>query len=179
MLWLAMPLVALFFLGFSWARRAGGAQLPADLGLGVRARRTAHYDLQRPSRCDGWTVADVLLHLAQTNEMAVASVDGTFSTKAERLSAGLAPVSSVDEWAGAVVDRERGDAEATRDRYLASAARAHLGLEPLPPFELPRAEEGETGRGGFACWAEAFATPWVGSDIPAANASALPRTVTL
>ena len=27
---------------------------------------------QRPSLCDGWTVADVVLHLAQTNELAAA-----------------------------------------------------------------------------------------------------------
>ena len=25
-------------------------------------------DWQRPSRCEGWTVADVVLHLAQTND---------------------------------------------------------------------------------------------------------------
>jgi uncharacterized protein (TIGR03083 family) len=25
----------------------------------------------RPSRCEGWDVADVVLHLAQTNEMAI------------------------------------------------------------------------------------------------------------
>ncbi|MBV9039647.1 MAG: maleylpyruvate isomerase N-terminal domain-containing protein, partial [Acidimicrobiia bacterium] len=35
-------------------------------------------DWQRPSRCEGWTVADVVLHLAQTNEMAIASVDGRY-----------------------------------------------------------------------------------------------------
>ena len=32
--------------------------------------------LTTPSRCPGWSVADVLLHLAQSNEMAVASVTG-------------------------------------------------------------------------------------------------------
>ena len=29
-----------------------------------------------PSRCEGWTVADVVLHLAQTDEMALASAEG-------------------------------------------------------------------------------------------------------
>ena len=40
--------------------------------------------LATPSRCEGWTVADVLLHLAQTNELAVASVMGTFREAVER-----------------------------------------------------------------------------------------------
>lgn len=30
----------------------------------------------RPTRCPGWTVADVVLHLAQTDELAVASAEG-------------------------------------------------------------------------------------------------------
>lgn len=32
----------------------------------------------RPSRCEGWSVADVVLHVAQTNEMAIASCEGRF-----------------------------------------------------------------------------------------------------
>ena len=32
----------------------------------------------RPSRCAGWSIADVVLHIAQTNEMAIASCDGRF-----------------------------------------------------------------------------------------------------
>ncbi len=31
---------------------------------------------RRPTRCDGWDVADVVLHLAHTNEMAVGSATG-------------------------------------------------------------------------------------------------------
>ncbi|HEX6476810.1 MAG TPA: maleylpyruvate isomerase N-terminal domain-containing protein, partial [Acidimicrobiales bacterium] len=31
---------------------------------------------QRPSQCKGWTVCDVVLHLAQTNELASASASG-------------------------------------------------------------------------------------------------------
>ena len=33
-------------------------------------------DWKRPTRCEGWTVADVVLHLAQTDELALASVQG-------------------------------------------------------------------------------------------------------
>ncbi|MFD0854008.1 DinB family protein, partial [Actinomadura adrarensis] len=30
----------------------------------------------RPSACEGWTVSDVVLHLAQSEELAVASIAG-------------------------------------------------------------------------------------------------------
>ena len=78
--------------------------------------------LSRPSACSGWTITDVLLHLAQTNELAVASVAQRFAD-----AVGSAPpvgeVSSVDEWADAVVDAERGtDPVVVRDRWAASAA---------------------------------------------------------
>src|SRR5258707_768114 len=33
----------------------------------------------RPSRCEGWTVPDVVLHLAQTDEMTVASAERRFT----------------------------------------------------------------------------------------------------
>ena len=32
----------------------------------------------RPSACEGWSVADVVLHLAQTNEMAIGSARGDY-----------------------------------------------------------------------------------------------------
>lgn len=78
--------------------------------------------LSRPSRCAGWTVADVLLHLAQTNEMAVASLEQRLGEYIEPLAARLTAGESVDDWAGAVVDQERGDTTDARDRYLRSAA---------------------------------------------------------
>ena len=31
-----------------------------------------------PTRCEGWDVADVVLHLAQSNEMAVGSITGRY-----------------------------------------------------------------------------------------------------
>ena len=58
----------------------------------------------KPSRCDGWTVADVVLHLAQTNEMAIASATGTFGNAV----AGFPPAGSIDEGADLMVARERG-----------------------------------------------------------------------
>lgn len=78
-------------------------------------------DLSAPSRCPGWSVADVLLHLAQTNEMAVASCQGRLGDAVDRLAAGLGSIGSVDDWAGAMVDKERGSATEARDRWVASA----------------------------------------------------------
>lgn len=70
-------------------------------------RATAE-DWQRPSPCAGWTVADVVLHLAQTNELAAASARGAFPEAMFHLTDGLRPATSVDEGVEAMVARERG-----------------------------------------------------------------------
>jgi uncharacterized protein (TIGR03084 family) len=64
----------------------------------------------RPSRCEGWSVSDVVLHLAQTNEMAIGSATGTYTEALTRLTAGLAPGGSgnVDDGADLMVAHERG-----------------------------------------------------------------------
>jgi uncharacterized protein (TIGR03084 family) len=54
----------------------------------------------RPSRCEGWSVADVVTHLAQSDELALASMEGTFA-------AGPGVV-DVDHWAAQAVDAETG-----------------------------------------------------------------------
>ncbi len=41
-------------------------------------------DWESSSRCDGWSVRDVVLHLAQTNELAIGSLDGSFAAVAGR-----------------------------------------------------------------------------------------------
>ncbi len=77
---------------------------------------------ERASRCEGWTVADVALHLAQTNEMAVASVEGRFPEFVAAIASGLAPASTIDDGAAAMVARERGEpGPSVRDRWQASA----------------------------------------------------------
>jgi uncharacterized protein (TIGR03084 family) len=77
---------------------------------------------ERASRCEGWTVADVALHLAQTNEMALASVQGRFPAFVAAMAAGMAPASTVDDGAAAMVARERGEpGPSVRDRWQASA----------------------------------------------------------
>ena len=79
-----------------------------------------------PSRCPGWSVADVVLHLAQTDEMALASLDDRLpehlDTLAAAWSAGAA--SSVDDGAGLLVEAERGElgAEQVHRRWLDASA---------------------------------------------------------
>ena len=90
-------------------------------------------DLDRPSRCAGWSVADVLLHLAQTNEMAVASVEGRLGAFVDEVAAAIPQTVSIDDWAGALVDLQRSTPEAARDRWRASAdaqLAAFTGCDP-------------------------------------------------
>ncbi len=65
-------------------------------------------EAHQPSACEGWTVSDVVLHLAQTNEVAQASVEHRFFEAAEEF-AGTRNVNftNVDEWAELSVDAER------------------------------------------------------------------------
>ena len=63
---------------------------------------------QRPTRCQGWAVADVVLHLAQTDELALASARGRFAEGLEVLAGGLGRHGNVDDGAAALVARERG-----------------------------------------------------------------------
>jgi len=81
-------------------------------------------DWRRPTRCEGWNVADVVLHLAQTNEMAIASLEDRYSEVVGLLTAGLPAASSVDEGAAAMVakDRESLSVVAVHDRWTRSAA---------------------------------------------------------
>lgn len=90
-------------------------------------------ELERPSRCPGWTVADVLLHLAQTDEMAVASVEGRFESLGAELAGDLPPTETVDDLAGAMVDAQRTTPTAARDRWLAAAAAQLAAFEVCDP----------------------------------------------
>ena len=60
-----------------------------------------------PSRCDGWSVADVVLHLAQTDEMARASLEGRFEAFLDEVADDWATAASVDDGAGLLVAAER------------------------------------------------------------------------
>lgn len=54
-----------------------------------------------PSACPGWSVRDVLLHLAQTNDVAIASVEGRWN-EVTAMWAGV-DAADVDAFAGAAV----------------------------------------------------------------------------
>jgi uncharacterized protein (TIGR03084 family) len=85
---------------------------------------------QRPTRCEGWNVADVVLHLAQTDELALASARGRFAEGLDVLAGGLDGHGNVDDGAAAIVARERGMTHAAlleRWRTGASALRDALG----------------------------------------------------
>lgn len=65
-----------------------------------------------PSACPGWTLADVLVHLAQTNEVAIASLTGRWDEVTATWARG-AEGATVDDIAAAAVagDRRRDGAE--------------------------------------------------------------------
>ena len=98
----------------------GGQQQELDLMLAALAPR--HWE--RPSRCPGWTIADVVLHLAQTDEMVVAIAEGRWAEAVAGFSG-----SSVDDAAGRMVEEERGATGPvvhSRWRAAAEAERALL-----------------------------------------------------
>jgi uncharacterized protein (TIGR03084 family) len=81
--------------------------------------------LEKPSRCAGWNVADVLLHLAQTNEAALSSVSGNWEDTMVSWTEGMddtTEVGDVNDLAGHMVDRDRpDDPNESRKRWLATA----------------------------------------------------------
>jgi uncharacterized protein (TIGR03084 family) len=85
----------------------------------------------RPSAAAGWTVADVVLHLAQTEEAVVASVAGTIGSAHWRAFG-----TTVDEAVAAMVRAEQAPPEATFARWR-TARRAALaalhGADPQRP----------------------------------------------
>jgi uncharacterized protein (TIGR03084 family) len=85
---------------------------------------------RRPTPCEGWAVADVVLHLTQTDELAVASVDGRWGDR----TGGFGGGATVDDAADAMVAAHRGESGAVvgeRWRAGADALRAALaGCDP-------------------------------------------------
>jgi uncharacterized protein (TIGR03084 family) len=76
----------------------------------------------RPTRCEGWTVSDVVLHLAQSDELAIASLEDRFAEGVSAMAAAAGSASDdgggsgggpggiaagVDAWAAAGVAAQR------------------------------------------------------------------------
>jgi uncharacterized protein (TIGR03084 family) len=80
--------------------------------------------LRLPTRCEGWDVIDVLIHLAQSDEMAIGSAQGRFSEVLSELTQGLQGGSSIDEGVALMVARERDAAHEDRvGRWWSTANR--------------------------------------------------------
>lgn len=91
-------------------------------------------DWDRPSRCPGWSVSDVVLHLAQTNELAAASARGRLQQVAAALTDGIEAAGDADTLADRVVARERGaNPAAVHERYSRSATDVLAAFEAADP----------------------------------------------
>src|SRR4029079_17526091 len=84
----------------------------------------------RPTRCEGWDVADVVLHLAQTDELAMASAEQRVNEALGALG-GPEQENTVDQGAADMVALQRGEPHAAlrlRWRDGAALLRAVLGV---------------------------------------------------
>ncbi len=82
------------------------ADQQAETGLLLDGLFDADWAL--PTRCEGWCISDVVLHLAQSDEMAIASLTGQWAGGGGDSTDGWAGGSSVDESVALMVERERG-----------------------------------------------------------------------
>jgi uncharacterized protein (TIGR03084 family) len=99
---------------------------------------------RRPTPCAGWTVADVVLHLAQTDDLATASATGSFPTALARLTEGLGPARDVDEGAALMVERERGiEPGALHERWARGTGELRAALAACDPGARVRWVAGE------------------------------------
>jgi uncharacterized protein (TIGR03084 family) len=84
--------------------------------------------------CPGWTVADVVLHMAQTDELANASAQGEFTRFVQGTVRDGA--STVDDAAAVMVEHERGDTNAAvHERWLEAATSARRALADCDPSD--------------------------------------------
>jgi uncharacterized protein (TIGR03084 family) len=90
-------------------------------------------DWDTPTRCAGWTVSDVVLHLAQTDELALASTDGRIAeTQSSWTDADRA--GTVDDRAGALVAQQRGAPPSeVLERWRAGAAAVLHAFDTVDP----------------------------------------------
>jgi uncharacterized protein (TIGR03084 family) len=90
---------------------------------------------QRPSPCEGWTVTDVVLHLAQTNELSIASAQGRLPEVAKAMG-GPERSNTVDEGAALMVAAERDmTVLVLHDRWLDGVETLRAVLAAADPHE--------------------------------------------
>jgi uncharacterized protein (TIGR03084 family) len=130
----------------------------------------------QPTRCEGWDVADVVLHLVQTNVMAQASNDGRLDDVLGELLAGAPPAADVDEGAAIAVALERGlpNDELLR-RWRDEAAHLSASLRAADPDEKVTWVAGQLRRRTLAT--TRLAETWIHTgDVAGAIGVALPDT---
>ena len=101
-------------------------RLEGILGLLTEAQWLA------PSAADGWSVADVVLHLALSDEKVVASAAGASPRE------GVGAAGTVDEWAAREVDAERTEPAQVFSRWRAAredAVQALRAADPQAPLQ--------------------------------------------
>ena len=94
-------------------------------------------DWQRPTQCEGWDVGDVLLHLAQTDELAIASVRGELPPLADGLIGSRENQEvSVDDAAAAQVATDRvAGGDAIRQRWRNASQRMRVAFAGADPHQ--------------------------------------------
>ena len=112
------------------------ADQQAELDGLLEGQDDARWAMPAPA-CPGWTVADVVLHLAQTDELGTASAQHRFGERAvPPPSGGSAGRATVDDAAAAMVERERGGPPtAVRERWRAAAAAERAAQSACDPHE--------------------------------------------
>lgn len=94
-------------------------------------------DWERATRCDGWDVAAVLLHLAQTDEIATASAHGELDNYTDGLlGRGVGQTVTVDAAAAAQVDLERAaGGDAIRGRWHEASRTMRAAFDAGDPHQ--------------------------------------------
>jgi uncharacterized protein (TIGR03084 family) len=92
-------------------------------------------DWQRPTRCVGWDVGSVLVHLAQTDEFAIASANGDLDNHPHGfLGSREEQTMTVDDAAAAQVDADRAaGGDAIRQRWHAASQAMRAAFEAGDP----------------------------------------------
>jgi uncharacterized protein (TIGR03084 family) len=141
----------------------------------------ADADWHAPTRCAGWDVADVVLHLVQTDEMAIGSATGRFADVVAELTGGeltggVWPAASVDDTIALMVDRARGlPAAELLVRWSSGAARLLDVLETMDPSTRVTWVAGEMSARTLAT--TRLAETWIHSgDVASALGVTLPPT---
>ncbi len=86
------------------------------------------------TRCEGWDVSDVILHLAQTNELAVGSLAGRFAEALVDLLPAEGATTSVDDTVDRMVQAERSlSPSELQERWSSGAARLVSAFREIDP----------------------------------------------